>query len=191
MVIASYFLTTNVALKRQLPEYKQFITSYWLNIMTFLHQSDDFRINPKADDLFTRLIDLRDEAKANNDSIEKTLKIIANSTSYGIFIEVNRDNAPKSELLNVYGPNNVGFSTKTKAVEEPGRYFHPLLGVLITGAARLMLGIAEKKTIDFGLDWAFCDTDSLAIVKPDEMPRHAFHKVFATQALSPPKDYRK
>jgi len=56
------------------------------------------------------------------------------------------------------------------------RYFHPLLGVLITGAARLVLAIAEKKAVDLGLDWAFCDTDSLAMVKPKEMTRHAFHK---------------
>ena len=138
---------------------------------------EDYRINLAEDDFFTRLIDLRDEAKANDDdSIQKTLKIIANSTSYGIFIEVNRDNAPKSELLNVYGPDGKCIPTNTKAFEEPGRYFNPLLGVLITGAARLMLGIAEKNTIDSGLDWAFCDTDSLAIIKPQETARRVFHK---------------
>jgi hypothetical protein len=53
----------------------------------------DFKIDPNSDDFFTRLIDLRDEAKANRDPIEKTLKIIANSTSYGIFIEISRDDA--------------------------------------------------------------------------------------------------
>ena len=126
----------------------------------------DFSIDPNADDFFTRLIDLRDEAKANRDPIEKTLKTIANSASYGIFIEVSRDDAPKSELLDVFGPNGECEHVRTKALEQPGRYFHPLLGVLITGAARLMLGIAEKKTEELGLDWAFCDTDSLAIVRP-------------------------
>lgn len=45
------------------------------------------------------LMDLRDEAKANNNSIEKTIRVLANSISYGIFIEVNRDHAPKSERL--------------------------------------------------------------------------------------------
>ena len=39
----------------------------------------------------------------------------------------------------------------------------PLLGVLITGAARLMLAITERLVLDEGLDWAFCDTDSMAL----------------------------
>src|SRR5208282_5373089 len=52
--------------------------------------------------------------------------------------------------------------------------FHPLLATLITGAARLMLGIAECLCLEKGLDWAFCDTDSLAIAKPDNMSQSEF-----------------
>jgi hypothetical protein len=135
---------------------------------------DDYQIDPENDDFFRRLIDLRDEAKAAKDPIEKTIKIIANSTSYGIFIEVNRDDAPKSERLDVYGPNGEREHIWTKGIEDPGRYFHPLLGVLITGAARLMLGITEKRVLDCGLDWAFCDTDSLAIIRPPGISREEF-----------------
>jgi len=136
----------------------------------------DFTIDPNSDDFFTRLIDLRDDAKANQNPIEKALKIIANSTSYGIFIEVTRDDAPKSEILDVYGPNGECQHVCSKALEQPGRYFNPLLGVLITGAARLMLGIAELKTEEFGLDWVFCDTDSLAIARPECISREAFRR---------------
>ena len=139
-------------------------------------RKSDFSIDPNADDFFTRLIDLRDEAKTHRDPIEKTLKTIANSASYGIFIEVSRDDAPKSELLDVFGPNGECEHVRTKALEQPGRYFHPLLGVLITGAARLMLGIAEKRTEELGLDWAFCDTDSLAIIRPPGKLRSNFQK---------------
>lgn len=138
--------------------------------------NDQYRIDPATDDLFNRLIDLRDEAKEKGDPIEKTLKILANSTSYGIFIEVNRDNAPKSEPITIFGPTGEKHELTTKAVEESGRYFHPLLGVLITGAARLMLGIAEKLVLDEGLDWAFCDTDSLAMIRPEGMMRSVFHQ---------------
>ncbi|RLW55434.1 MAG: hypothetical protein B6D76_03795 [gamma proteobacterium symbiont of Stewartia floridana] len=138
--------------------------------------NDQYRIDPATDDLFNRLVDLRDEAKEKGDPIEKTLKILANSTSYGIFIEVNRDNAPKSEPITIFGPTGEKHELTTKAIEEPGRYFHPLLGVLITGAARLMLGIAEKLVLDEGLDWAFCDTDSLAMIRPDGMTRKDFHQ---------------
>jgi hypothetical protein len=137
---------------------------------------DDFTIDPMREDLFTRLVDLRDDAKSKGDPIEKSLKIIANSTSYGIFIEVNRDDAPKAEPLTVFGPNGECEKITTKTIEDPGRYFNPLLGVLITGAARLMLGIAERKTLDLGLDWAFCDTDSIAMVRPVGMSRNEFHK---------------
>jgi hypothetical protein len=137
---------------------------------------NDYTIDPYTDDFYLSLIDLRDEAKAKGDPIEKTLKIIANSTSYGIFIEINRDDAPKSELLHVYGPNSDCFEVRSKVIEEPGRFFNPLLGVLITGAARLMLALAEQLTIDFGLDWVFCDTDSLAIARPDQLFRAEFKK---------------
>jgi hypothetical protein len=136
----------------------------------------DYTIHPDSDDFYLSLIDLRDEAKNNGDSIEKTLKIIANSTSYGIFIEINRDDAPKAERLDVFGPNGKRCELETRAIEEPGVCFNPLLGVLITGAARLMLALAEKNTLDAGLDWAFCDTDSLAIMRPAGMSRSEFHK---------------
>jgi len=137
---------------------------------------DDFAIDPTSEDFFTRLVDLRDEAKAQSNPREKALKIIANSTSYGIFIEVNRDDAPKAEPLTVFGPNCERLHLHTRAIEDPGRYFHPLLGVLITGAARLMLGIAERRTLDLGLDWAFCDTDSLANVRTKSISRPEFRR---------------
>lgn len=153
----------------------------------------DFTIDPNTEDFFTRLIDLRDEAKAKGDPIERTLKIIANSASYGIFIEVSRDDAPKSEVLRVFGPDGRCEEVHTKALEQPGRYFHALLGVLITGAARLALGIAEMLTAELGLDWAFCDTDSLAIIRPEGISRNEFQK--RTQKLvdwfEPLNPYRK
>jgi hypothetical protein len=40
---------------------------------------------------------------------------------------------------------------------------------MTTGAARLMLAITERLILDGGLHWAFCDTDSMAIAKPDSV----------------------
>ncbi|WP_414900769.1 hypothetical protein ACMT1E_13050 [Sphingomonas flavalba] len=68
------------------------------------------------------------------------------------------------------------FSFATDKVEEPGPYFHPLLATLITGAARLMLAITERQVADSGLEWAFCDTDSMAIAKPDAMAISDFYQ---------------
>ncbi|KAA5805343.1 hypothetical protein F1654_05020 [Alkalicaulis satelles] len=134
----------------------------------------EFAIDPLHDDAFVRLIDLRDEAKAQGDDVEKAIKIIANSTSYGIFIEILRDEAPKPETLKLFHPDGREDTIKTKALEEPGTFFNPVIGTLITGAARLMLALAERTVIAEGLQWAFCDTDSLAIARPEGMGRDEF-----------------
>jgi hypothetical protein len=139
-----------------------------------LFANPQFRIDPQTDDAFTRLIDMRDAAKAKGDEIEKAIKIIANATSYGIFIEILRDDASKPEKLTLFHPDAREEIILSKALEEPGRYFHPVIGTLITGAARLMLALAERTVLAEGLQWAFCDTDSLAIARPEGMARDEF-----------------
>jgi hypothetical protein len=144
-----------------------------------------YHVDPANDDFFKRLIDLRTTVKArlkkatalNRDALDseqQALKILANSTSYGIFVEINVADLDTPESLTCYGPDGEGFPVESNKVEEPGRFFHPLLATLITGAARLMLGIGERLCIDKGLDWAFCDTDSMAIAKPDGMGEAEF-----------------
>lgn len=114
---------------------------------------DDFTIDPRKDDFFKRLVDLRDEAKGRGDSAEKALKTIANSTSYGIFIEVNRDDAPKVKPLNIFGSewrkagdHHQGNRRSGSLLQSPSRRAH------------------------------HCDTDSLAIIRPKGMTRQEFHK---------------
>lgn len=140
-----------------------------------LFSNPEYQIDPRKDDLFTKLINLRDltpKSKPEN----KALKILANSTCYGILVEVLRDNAPKQEPIVVYGPDGASMQTVSVAIEEPGKYFHPLLATLITSAARLMLSITERLAKDQGLSWAFCDTDSLALARPEGMNREEFRK---------------
>jgi hypothetical protein len=144
--------------------------------MKCLFGNPDFVIDPIKDDAFKRFIDLRDKAKSKGKSVEKAIKILANSTSYGIFIEIQRDNAPKPEPLNLFAADGNCIETQSKAIEQSGKYFHPLLGTLITGAARLMLALSERVAKDQGLGWAFCDTDSLAIARPEGMVRAQFRK---------------
>jgi hypothetical protein len=110
------------------------------------------------------------------DSDQLALKILANSTSYGIFVEIIVGDLDAPQKLICYGSNGEEFPVESNKVEEPGRYFHPLLATLITGAARLTLAIAETLCIEGGLDWAFCDTDSLAIAKPDGIGQLDFFK---------------
>jgi hypothetical protein len=75
-----------------------------------------------------------------------------------------------------YGPRSATFKFRGKKHEKPGQYFHPLLGTLITGAARLMLALAERQVIEQGLDWAFCDTDSMAIANTAGLESSAFRE---------------
>jgi hypothetical protein len=144
-----------------------------------------YLVHPSNDDFFKRLIDLRTTLKArlkdatalNRDALDseqQALKILANSTSYGIFVEINVADLDAPEKLICYGPDGEGFSVDPMKIEEPGKFFHPLLATLITGAARLMLGIAERLCVEKGLDWTFCDTDSMAIAKPDGMGQAEF-----------------
>ena len=158
----------------------------------------DYRIDPYSDDFYCRVIDLRSAVKsliksalpheqAALDSAQLTLKIIANSMSYGNFVELNVEHLSKAEERTGYSHSGEPFKVTTDKIEEPGRYFHPLIGTLITGAARLMLAITERLIIDNGLDWAFCDTDSMAIAKSADIDGTAFNaKVDAVRSWFDP-----
>jgi hypothetical protein len=141
--------------------------------------------DPRSDDLFRRLIQLRikEKGRAANlsgasreaaEDIAQSLKITSNSSSYGIFVQVNVEAETNPVSVEVFGPNGESFVTKSRKVERPGPYFNPLLATLITGAARLMLALAESRAIAEGLDWVFCDTDSLALARPDEISKADF-----------------
>lgn len=145
----------------------------------------DYRVDPNDTDFFKRVIELRQSIKMRRDvtsgnekdeldTEQNALKIAANSTSYGIFIEVNVETGSKARATTVHSSTCDPFSFDTNKSEMPGTFFHPLLGTLITGAARLMLATAERLVTDQELEWSFCDTDSMAIAKPDAMPADQF-----------------
>jgi transcriptional regulator with XRE-family HTH domain len=146
-----------------------------------------YRIDPTTDDFYKRLIELRQDAKARSKtatpaekatlkSDRQSIKILANATSYGIFVELNVEDLDKPERMICNGWKDKSWEVTSKKFEKPGRYFHPLLGTLITGAARLMLALAEREALNQGLNWVFCDTDSIAIAKPDNLDESIFIK---------------
>lgn len=148
--------------------------------------NEKYKIDPVREDFFKRLIDLRAATKLEMNasagskrealrSQQSALKILANATSYGIFVEVNVVDLDRREQRTCFGPGGVGFSVGTDKSEEPGRYFYPLLATWITGAARLMLAITETLIVQSGLDWAFCDTDSMAIAKTAGTDKATFY----------------
>lgn len=147
----------------------------------------DYSVNPYEGDFFKRVIDLRSTVKDkiktatlyekdNFENQQLALKILANATSYGIFVELNVEEEKLNQKLICNGYNGVPTPLEKNKFEKAGTFFHPLLATLITGAARLMLATTEHLTIDAGLDWAFCDTDSMAIAKPNNMAQDDFYK---------------
>tara|TARA_R110002095_G_scaffold211585_2_gene199897 strand:+ start:84 stop:1541 length:1458 start_codon:yes stop_codon:yes gene_type:complete len=147
----------------------------------------NFRVDPTENDFFKRVIDLRrqvkekmkttsPEEKHELDTQQLALKILANATSYGIFVELNVEKEKVSQPLLCYGCSETITEIKKNKFETTGKYFHPLLATLITGAARLMLACTERLITDRKLDWAFCDTDSMALAKPEGMNDKIFYK---------------
>lgn len=142
------------------------------------------QLDPLAGDFYRSLIDQRSAIKARAkdpcadheelQAQQQAIKILANSTSYGIFMELNVERSAKPSAMVGYGACGRAVAFKSAMLERPGQFFHPLLGALITGAARLMLALAERQVINQGLNWVFCDTDSIAIARPEGMERAAF-----------------
>ncbi len=147
--------------------------------------NSQYWVDPAQTDFFRRVIELRKATQAHMtdasedkiaelDSEQHALKICANSTSYGIWMQVNVAKRSKRFDATIFGYDGASFERETDKAEKPGEYFHPLLGSLITGAARLILAITESLIVAQGLEWAFCDTDSMAIAQPDGMAGDEF-----------------
>jgi hypothetical protein len=139
----------------------------------------DYSVNPIEGDFFKRVIDLRSSIKKeikqgnkNENELESqqlALKILANSTSYGVFVELNVEKEKLLQDLICYGAGENSYPIRKSKYESTGTFFFPILATLITGAARLMLATTEHLAMQNGINWAFCDTDSMALAKPSEM----------------------
>jgi len=106
----------------------------------------------------------------------QAIKILVNALSYGIFIELNPED--KKSEFQVYGLDN--FVTKENRFEKSGKYFHPLLAVMITSGARLFLTMAEARLKELGAIHAYMDTDSVFVP-----PEKAQELVELFQSLNP------
>lgn len=150
-----------------------------------INGDDAYAIDPAKGDYYKRLIELRQETKlrikgaslsekAALNNQQNALKMMANATSYGIFVEMNVEKVEGKVRATVYNGSGGPFERQVTKIEKPGNFFHPLLAALITGAARLMLAITEKLAADRKLEWSFCDTDSMALAKPADIDARVF-----------------
>ena len=139
-------------------------------------------INPRKENFIEQLIEKRLEMKQSLSSsedcdvdktIQNTIKIIANTASYGIHIQVNSEKSEKqNEHVTVYGVDDEPFSASQNSLsrkEIPAKHFNPILGVFLPAAARLVLAAAESIVLSHRDGYvAYMDTDSIMI-----SPKHA------------------
>jgi hypothetical protein len=129
------------------------------------------RIDPTSEDPFVRMVEerqrvLADESRseAERDRLQLFLKITANATAYGVLARFDRRDESGTTPVTVYGPDPDPIEWPIKSPEDPGPYCFPPVAAAITAAARLMLALLERLVRDAGGRYAFCDTDSMAIV---------------------------
>jgi hypothetical protein len=112
--------------------------------------------------LYKHVIEQR-VANESNKALHYWLKILANSGSYGLFVELNPNgNTKHSEIKVFFGEET--FRDRPTVLEEPGDWFAPPIASLITSGGRLLLAMLETTVREAGGTYLFCDTDSLAIV---------------------------
>jgi hypothetical protein len=126
-------------------------------------------VDPRKEDFFTRVIEYRYQNK-HNFYLEYFLKILANSTSYGAYLELNpvRVERRKRPKITIYSGELVKKQRAPDSIEQPGNFYFPLLGALITSGGRLLLAMIECCVRDAGGTYLCCDTDSLTIVARKE-----------------------
>jgi len=138
-------------------------------------------IDPRTDDFFKAVIEARERVRKDTslteterDVLQYFLKILANSGSYGLFVELNpervgtdeKTGAPARAKLQVFSGERQ-FETTSTVTERPGEWYCPVFASLITGGGRLLLAMLERAVKDHGGSFLLCDTDSLAIVSSE------------------------
>lgn len=133
--------------------------------------AEGLTIDPTTGGLFKSLIELRKSIEADTTRtpdertrIARALKIVANSL-YGVTAELNEeDPAPPEPVdVHVFGIAG-GFTAQSPRPEIVGEFHFPPVAALITAGGRLMLSVLERLVLERGGTYAFCDTDSMAIV---------------------------
>lgn len=138
-----------------------------------------YRVDPNTDDLIARLVEHRQDARAEKkaaqqagndaraatlDATQQAMKATTNASSYGSSIEMNPIEHRKPVWVNVHRPDNSSYRVSVNRTERPGSWFCPLIATLVSAGGRLLLACAMRLVADAGGVYAFCDTDSLFIV---------------------------
>ena len=103
-------------------------------------------INPAKHDFFQFVIEQRkalwkdpDLSREEKERLDRFLKVLANSASYGIYAEMNAEESDEQIRMVCHGIDEDPYQCTVAHPEEAGEYCFPPLASLITGGARLML----------------------------------------------------
>jgi hypothetical protein len=128
-------------------------------------------VDPRTQDPFVCMIEERQRVRADEslskeerERLQLFLKITANATAYGVLARFDRRERGGATPVAIFGPDPEPSEWPVPAPEDPGPYCFPPAAAAITAAARLMLALLERLVREAGGHYAFCDTDSMAIV---------------------------
>lgn len=119
-------------------------------------------VDPISGNLFKSLIEAKEREKKRDEEQAYFLKIMANS-GYGIFIETTPKRVSKAREVEVFSGEH-HYKTKSKIIEDKGKFYCPVISSLITAGGRLFLAIVEREIARAGGAYLLCDTDSMAMV---------------------------
>ena len=119
-------------------------------------------IDPRRHDFFRHVVEQRELNKADK-NLAAFLKVLANSGSYGLFVEINPENCARPVEIKVFSGEK-SFEQPSDIIEEQGKWFFSPMAALITAGGRLLLAMVERCVTDAGGTYLFCDTDSMCIV---------------------------
>ena len=129
------------------------------------------QIDPGTQDFFKIVVEERKRLSARPDlseiekkRLDKSLKVLANGASYGIYAQMNREESDHKVTVQCYGIDADPFTCRVAHPDAPGEYCFSPFASLITGAARLMLALLEHCVTELDGAYAMEDTDSMAIV---------------------------
>jgi hypothetical protein len=153
------------------PAIQEAIEFYCNGVQDGLHSTEmlGVTLDPNKQ-IFKTVVEEKQRYKRDNPALSQALKILANSGAYGIYAEINVtpsvEHKPDGNPGTWYA--DIGPVVSETHDERPGRFFNPVIASVVTGAARLALAMVETEVARRGGTFAFCDTDSLAVVAGDD-----------------------
>jgi len=128
-------------------------------------------IDPEHDDFFKVIVEERLRLSSRTDlpeieakRLEKSLKIRASATCFGIYAQMDRQDDDEKVEVRCHGIDPDPYTCKVVHPEFPGEFWFAPLGSLITAGARLMLALLDHCVSKLHGSYVMEDTDSMALV---------------------------